>query len=182
MDRTMRVGSGECQEEDVCVNGGSRLDRGCPGPPLPGLAFVDFGLGRCLRNPPWIWTWTLTEIEQIRMAYRGARRPCKNCPRFLCENPKTRWPFSTGEFMYIPTASVFQTCSTDHAEPDLTGRTAMTPASSPEKTTTSWTRSGDISVPKSGDVVGNWVEKSLRHTRRPLSRSSRDRISVMPSV
>jgi len=44
--------------------------------------------------------------------------------------------------MYIPTASVFQICSADHVEPDLTGRTARTPLSSPEKTRTSLTTSG----------------------------------------
>ena len=63
----MRFDSGACQEE-VCVNGGSRLYLDRPGPPLQGLTSVDFGFGRRLRSPPWIWTWTPTEIEHIRIA------------------------------------------------------------------------------------------------------------------
>jgi len=44
------------------------LNLGRPGPPLPGLAFVDFGLRRYLRNPPWIWRWTPTDIEHTCIA------------------------------------------------------------------------------------------------------------------
>src|SRR3954462_2082562 len=62
----------------------------------------------------------------------------KNCPLFLFENPKSRSPCSTGELMYIDTASVFHTSFV----PPLVTATAVVPCARPDKISMSLYTSG----------------------------------------
>ena len=55
--------------------------------PQDDRASLRLRLGRCLTNPPWIGTRTLSEVEQIRMAPRRVRRLDKHV---FCETPSAR--------------------------------------------------------------------------------------------
>lgn len=65
------------------------------------------------------------EPVQCVAPVRASRQ--KICLFFRCENPKSKSPARTGEFMYIDTSWFCQTVWVDHFSPLCASRTAKTP-------------------------------------------------------